>query len=258
MDTVAFLKVTAVTVTTVVFSWATIEAADPYDVISKKNLFRPDRKEWILDKPDSTMLDKKVDTSKLELYGTIIVGDKKNALIFDKGTKEKSARKGKSTPKRRGAKTTDKKAELYSLGDYIGGYVISSIKEKRVVLDYYGEKVTLYLHEGKEPTKGDVTPLEDDKPKPKAKPKPKTPARRAKGIQEAERKKMEDELAAGNIPEALANSPFMSQENMKKLLDFNKEVMEELKESGGELDQAAIKDKVEKFRERFMDGLPEP
>ena len=77
---------------------------------------------------------------------------------------------------------------------------------------------------------------------------------------EAERKKMEDELAAGNIPEALANSPFMSQENMKKLLDFNKEVMQELKESGGELDQAAIKDKVEKFRERFMDmeGMGEP
>ena len=85
----AFLKVAAVTVSTVLFSWAAAEAADPYDVISKKNLFRPDRKEWILDKPDETMLDKKVDASKLELYGTIIVGDKKNALIFDKGTKEK-------------------------------------------------------------------------------------------------------------------------------------------------------------------------
>jgi hypothetical protein len=262
MDTVTFLKVTAVAVTTVVFSLSTVEAADPYDVISKKNLFRPDRTEWIIDKPDSTMLDKKVDTSKLELYGTIIVGDKKNALIFDKGTQEKSARKGKKTPKRGGAKAKAKakakKAELYALGDYIGGYVISSIKEKRVVLDYYGEKVTLYLHEGKEPTKGDVTPLEDDKPKRKAKPKPKKPDRKAKGIQAAERKKMEAELASGNIPEALANSPFMSQENMKKLLDFNKEVMEELKESGGELDQDAIKDKVEKFRDQFMEGLPEP
>ena len=119
------------------------------------------------------------------------------------------------------------------------------------MLDYYGEEVTLYLHEGKEPTKGDVTPLEEDKPNPKPKPVPK----KAKRIQEAEKKKMEDELAAGNIPEALANSPFMSQENMKKLLDFNKEVMEELKESGGELDQASIKDKVEKFRERFMDDM---
>ena len=84
-----------VTVSTLLLSWAAAEAADPYDVISKKNLFRPDRQEWILDKPDATMVDKKVDISKLELYGTIIVGDKKNALIFDKDTDKKGAPKGK-------------------------------------------------------------------------------------------------------------------------------------------------------------------
>ena len=249
MNTLVFLRIATVTVSTLLLSWVAAEAADPYDVISKKNLFRPDRKEWIIEKPDGTMVDKKLDTSKLELYGTIIVGDKKNALIFDKGPDQKGAPRGKKAGKPGSA--AEKKAELYALGDYIGGYVISSIKEKRVVLDYYGEQVTLYLHEGKEPTKGDVTPIEEDTPKPRPKPVP----RKAKGIQEAEKKKMEDELAAGNIPEALANSPFMSQDNMKKLLDFNKEVMEELKESGGELDQAAIKDKVEKFRERFMDDM---
>jgi hypothetical protein len=138
--------------------------------------------------------------------------------------------------------------------------VISSIEEKRVVLDYYGEKVTLNLHEGKEPTKGDVTPLEDERPKPKTKARPKSKvksaAQRVKEQQQQKNaKKMQEQLASGNIPEALANSPFMSQENMEKLLEFNKEVMEELKESGGELDQAAIKDKVEKFRERFMDEM---
>ena len=255
MDTFVFLRVATVTVSTLLLSWAAVEAADPYDVISKKNLFRPDRQEWILDKPDATMLDKKVDTSKLELYGTIIVGDKKTALIIDKGTNEKGAPKGNRASKPR-KKTAEKKAELYALGDYIGGYVISSIKEKRVVLDYYGEKVTLYLHEGKEPTQGDVTPLDEGKPQPKAKARPKPAARKAKGIQRRGwRKKWKMELAAGNIPEALANSPFMSQDNMKKLLEFNKEVMEELKESGGELDQSAIKDKVEKFRERFMDEM---
>jgi hypothetical protein len=264
MQKIYYLPVISVTLGVLCMSAPLIEAADPYDVISEKNLFRPDRLEWILDKPDGTMLDKKVDTSKLELYGTIIVGDKKNALIVDKGTKkEKGGSKGKSRAKR-GKSTRAKKAELYALGDYIGGYVISSIKEKRVVLDYYGEKVTLYLHEGKEPTKGDVTPLDEKKPKPKAKPRPKSAAQRAKeakkakkglGSMEAERKKMEEQLAAGNIPEALANSPFMSQDNMKKLLEFNKEVMEELKDSGGELDQSAIKDKVEKFRERFMDEM---
>ena len=42
---------------------------------------------------------------------------------------------------------------------------------------------------------------------------------------------------------------------MKKLLEFNKELMAELKESGGELDQAAIKEKVEVFRERFLQEM---
>ena len=42
---------------------------------------------------------------------------------------------------------------------------------------------------------------------------------------------------------------------MKKLLDFNKEIMADLKESGGDLDQSAIKDKVEQFRDRFMNEM---
>jgi hypothetical protein len=137
--------------------------------------------------------------------------------------------------------------------------VISKIEEKRVVLDYYGEEEVLYLHEGKEPTRGEVTPLEVEKPQ-RTTPKKagKESARdRAKKNRDLRKqaKEMEEQLASGEIPEALANSPFMSQENMRKLLDFNKEIMADLKESGGELDQAAIKDKVEQFRERFMNEM---
>ena len=215
-------------------------AADPYAIISEKNLFRPDRTEWVIEKTDSKMLDKKIDTSKLELFGTIIIGDKKSALIFDKQTTIKDKKKRKKI---------NRKAELYSLGDYLGGYVVSSIDAKRVVLDYYGEKTTLYLHEGKEPTKGDVTPLHEEKPRQK-KAKPKKKAKKGKQKRPAKNK-----LASGNIPEALAKSPFMSEDNMKKVLDFNKEIMEELKESGGDLDQEAVKEKVEKFRDRFMEEM---
>jgi len=209
------------------------EAADPYTIISEKNLFRPDRKEWVIEEPDSKMVDKKVDPNKLELYGTIIIGDKKSALIHDKKSKKKGG---------------NKKAEIYSLGDYIGGYVVSVIDEKRVVLDYYGEKVTLYLHEGKEPTKGDFTPLSEEKPKPKK-------IKQKKAEKKGKKNRSRDMLKSGKIPEALANSPFMSEENMKKILEFNKEIMKELKESGGTLDQEAIKEKVEKFRERFTEEL---
>ncbi len=133
-------------------SWG---AADPYAVISKKNLFRPDRTEWILEKSDGKMVDKKIDTSKLSLFGTVIVGNKKSAIIHDKDAGKAA---GKKNPAEEPA---GKKNEIYSLGDYIGGYVISAIEEKKVVLDYYGEKVTLNLHEGKEAAKGDYTPIED-------------------------------------------------------------------------------------------------
>lgn len=234
-----YVNLTALTAAILFSVSKTAIAADPYAVISEKNLFRPDRTEWVIEKTDSKMLDKKIDTSKLELFGTIIIGDKKSALIFDKQTNLADKKR----------KKINKKADLYSLGDYIGGYVISSIDAKRVILDYYGEKTTLYLHEGKEPTKGDVTPIIEEKPRPQP-PRPKQKAKKGKPESPAK-----NELAAGNIPEALAKSPFMSEENMKKVLDFNKEIMEELKDSGGTLDQEAVKEKVEKFRDRFMEEM---
>jgi hypothetical protein len=221
----------------------TLGAADPYEVISKQNLFSPDRQEWVIDTPDSKTVDKKIDTDSLELHGTIIIGDKKSALIRDK--KEKSR---------------DKKTELYSLGDYIGGYVLAAIEAKSVVLDYYGEKVTLYLHEGKESSDSYVPPPPEERPKPK-KPNRRTAARKPKKEEEDEDEEDEDEEEepkSGRIPEALAKSAFMSEENMKKILEFNKEIMEELKDGEGQLDQDAIKDKVEKFRERFMDEMGRP
>jgi hypothetical protein len=251
--------VTATTIGTLLFSSVTAEAADSYEVISKKNLFRPDRQEWILDTPDAKMVDKKVDTSKLELFGTIIIGDKKSALIYNKNVNGKDNSKRSKSKSKSSRSKVDKKAELYALGDYLGGYVISKIEEKRVVLDYYGEEEVLYLHEGKEPIRGEVTPLEVEKPRrttPKKADK-KSARDRTKRNRDLKKqaKEMEEQLASGEIPEALADSPFMSQENMKKLLDFNKEIMADLKESGGELDQSAIKDKVEQFRERFMDEM---
>jgi len=235
-------------------SWG---AADPYAVISKKNLFRPDRTEWIQEGSGGKMVDKKIDTSKLSLFGTVIVGNKKSAIIRDKDA-------GKAAGKQNPAEAAPgKKNEIYSLGDYIGGYVISAIEEKKVVLDYYGEKVTLNLHEGKEKAKGDFTPIEETRPPAPQAPQPaagqsaKPLKQRVQEQQEQKKIKeeMEDQLAAGQIPEALANSPFMSQDNMKKLLDFNKEIMDDLKDGGGNMDQYAIKERVEKFRDRFMEEM---
>jgi len=242
--------------TVLIFSiaWIATEAwgaGDPYAVISKKNLFRPDRKEWIQEKPGGNG-NTRIDTSKLSLFGTIIVGNQKSAIIHDKEAEKATGRK---SPEEEPAA---KKKEVYALGDSIGGYVISAIEEKKVVLDYYGEKVTLNLHEGKELAKGDFTPIETAPPPQPAPPRPAKPLKQQVQDQQEQRRakeEMEEQLAAGEIPEALANSPFMSQENMKKLLDFNKEIMDDLKGSGGNMDQTAIKERVEKFRDRFMEEM---
>jgi len=219
-----------------------VAAADPYDIISKKNLFRPDRTEWVIEKKDNKIAEKKVNPDKLELYGTIIVGDEKSALIYNKKAKVKGRRNRKA-----------KQTKLYSPGDYIGGYIISAIDEGRVVLDFYGEKETLYLHEGKENPKINTLPSPVEKPKPKILKKQKTKMEKMAS-------KMKAMLKSGKILEALAKSPFMSLENlkkMKKILKFNKEIMEEIKESGGDLDSEALKEKVEKFREQFMAKMEE-
>lgn len=232
MSKISFLQVTNLFVLILFLTAQSVNSADTYAIISEKNLFRPDRTEWVIEKPDVPK-GENINPDKLELYGTIIVGDKKCALIHEK----KPKKKGK-----------DKKSEIYSLGDYLGGYVVSTIDEKRVVLDYYGEKVILYLHEGKESTMEDLPP-----PPPKERPKPKKS--KSKAAKKKKKDGTKDMLSSGKIPEDLAKSPFLSEDNMKKILEFNKQIMEEMKESGGDLDQEGIKEKVEKFREKFMDEM---
>jgi hypothetical protein len=233
MSKISFLQVTNLLVSILFLTSHSAYSADTYAIISENNLFRPDRTEWVIDKPDVPK-GENIDPDKLELFGTIIVDNKKCALIHEK----KSKKKGK-----------DKKNEIYSLGDYVGGYVVSAIDEKKVVLDYYGEKVTLYLHEGKEST------TEDLPPPPKKRPKPKPKKNKSKAAKKKRKGDTKDMLSSGKIPEALAKSPFLSEENMKKVLEFNKQIMEEMKESGGDLDEGGLKEKVEKFREQFMDEM---
>jgi hypothetical protein len=212
-----------------------------------------------MDKAESNLPDKKVDPDKLELFGTIIVGDKKRALIYKEEKKKKGSRFRISSRSRRSRRR--KEAELYSPGDYLDGYVVSKIDEKEVELDYFGETETLYLHEGKEPGVGEVTPLEIKKPKtrrkPKKSPKTKSKSKSKKRALSARQKarQMEKQFLSDKIPEELANNPFMSKETMKQVMELNKEIMSDLKESGGTLDQAAIKEKVETFRDRFMEKM---
>jgi hypothetical protein len=117
-------------------------AEEPYSLINKKNLFSPDRKEWIMEKSDSKADDAKkmlpkLDPKQIQLTGTIIVGSTRKAIITNA---LKSMGKGAGS-----------NAETYMVGDYLEGYLIKEIDEKKVVLNNSAaqEDIILFLHEGK-------------------------------------------------------------------------------------------------------------
>ncbi len=225
---------------------------DEFAIISKKNLFRPDRSEWISTKHASKDAEEKTDPEMLELFGTIIIGDRRSALIYA----DETPAQGKATKYSRskaGRNRMRGKAKLYRPGDYLGSYIVAAIDEKRVELDYYGDKEILYLHEGKEPPKGDYTPLEVSKPQLKLPAKQKPVNQKARRAQELRNQSIARELAAGKVPAEL--QPVMTPDQLSDLLKFNRDLMRELKESGGRIDQYAIKERIEAFRKRMMESL---
>jgi hypothetical protein len=137
-------------------------ADEPYSLIAKKNLFNPDRKEWIMEKTDQPKKAvPKIDLKQIKLMGTVIVGNERKAVI------KSSLKKG-----------SGKDADIYMTGDYIEGYLLKEINEKKILLTNTdaNDSVELFLHEGaaqRSSEKTDVTmPAPEIKPeKPRYAPK---------------------------------------------------------------------------------------
>lgn len=96
-----------------------------FDIITSANLFNPSR--------TSGKEEEKTATTPLpkdhpKLFGTIITGDKRIAIIEDPSTRER---------------------RTFGLNESVGGYVISEIEENKVVLLWSGEKITVQLREDK-------------------------------------------------------------------------------------------------------------
>ena len=197
---------------------------DPNSLISEKNLFRPDRKDWAMD--DATALGQKdkgpkKERPKLQLFGTIIIGDQKKAIIRMPQPAKGMANK-----------------EIYTPGDYIGEYVLQEVEEKRAVLDYYGEKVTLVLNEGKVHPKGEKTEIASAEP----------PASRSAAPEAGQQQQLspDKEAKRAQIMEAIEKAkkgikppptpgedglirinPFMSREERKAAIEHNRNILEE-------------------------------
>lgn len=131
---------------------------EPYDSISKRNLFHPERKEWIMEKADAKKPEDtkktvpKVDTKQIQLLGTVIFGDVRKAIV-------------RSAAARGGA---DRNADTYMAGDYIEGYLLKEIEEKKVVINNNAtnEDIILFLHEGKAQRSTQKTDIAQEPPPP--------------------------------------------------------------------------------------------
>ncbi len=115
-----------------------------YNIISAKNAFSPQRKEWVvkvaIPKPIKSVrkrISRKKSLSgkpkKIVLHGIVIAGDIKKALI-------KNPRTGVS-----------KKKTLYvEEGEEIEGYIVTSIESDQIRLDWRGEEIIVKLYTGAE------------------------------------------------------------------------------------------------------------
>jgi hypothetical protein len=134
-------------------------AEEPYAIISKKNLFHPDRKEWIMEssdkKADSAQPNvPKLDPQKVQLKGTVIVGDERKAVVSTAGSILKPGG-------RAATKASPASAEIYMVGDYIEGYLLKEVNEKNILLSSPDgqDAVTIFLHEGSKQRSGEKTPV---------------------------------------------------------------------------------------------------
>lgn len=113
-----------------------------YDFIASHNPFSPNRKDWLVKTSDSGRLAKipgsmalassgstrSVPFDKITLYGTLILADKKKALI--------------SHP---APAIGQKPFVIVQEGEEIGGYLVKSIEEKQIILEKGGQEFVAKL-----------------------------------------------------------------------------------------------------------------
>lgn len=106
-----------------------------YDVILSKNLFHPSRS--ITKKtPEETAPVSKNEIP--QLFGTIILNDKKSAILQDQATK---------------------KSNLYEINDTVSGFIVSQILKNKVILEKRGESIEVSLRADKKFTPPKRSPV---------------------------------------------------------------------------------------------------
>jgi hypothetical protein len=122
------------------------------DIIIEKNIFSPERKKWVSEPASNKQAaDKQVkkEINELMLLGTVIGGDRRYAVLRIK----KDEGKGGFKP--------------YMRGDYIQGYLVKEIDEKKVVLqdDAENAEYVLYINDDKKERIAEKTAIKAEPPK---------------------------------------------------------------------------------------------
>jgi len=132
----------------------TLAVDEPYSTISKKNLFSPDRKEWLMEKTEGRANEAKkalpkIDTKQIKLLGTVIAGTERKAVI--KNSFKKNGGQG---------------ADVYMIGDYIEGYLLKEINEKKILLTNTdaNDSVEIFLREGTAQRSAEKTEIKEEEP----------------------------------------------------------------------------------------------
>ncbi len=100
-----------------------ILSASSFEIIVNKDLFRPARSPFKEDVAQPSL--PKIPP---RLFGTVILGNEKTAILEDPNTKS---------------------TRIYRINDSIGGYVVSDIREDKVILLWNGEKSEVRLRDEK-------------------------------------------------------------------------------------------------------------
>lgn len=114
-----------------------------YDVIARKNLFSSDRREKIPDKspaPSAKQATKPLD-SRFALFGIVINGDQKEALVTNLGKKS----------------ATEKELVWVKVGDQVGTLKVSEIQPELITITRGGSSYTVRLVDQDHPKKRPVT-----------------------------------------------------------------------------------------------------
>ena len=160
-----------------------------YDLIIEKNLFSPDRKKWITEppgKPDAQMAKKEL--NDLVLLGTIISSRGRYAVLRTK--KETAPQNG---------------LQPYTKGDYVQGYLVKEIDEKKVLLldESANLEYVVFINNENKVRLAEKTEVKPEQPKPASEPK------KPEGV---EKKKMlknqpKNPASPSDTPEAIRQTP---------------------------------------------------